>query len=172
VLIGKSLGTGLTEATTVSSNVATVTHASHGYAVNDLIVTTGTGTGGNDFAALYVIQSVTTNTYTVNFTASNGPVTSATEKFWFSGTRSLNPAKVKNVVRSSLGKYQIVFTSTQADAYYGALASGGSSTNQVFVSDDAVVASSNTQWNVDFETNAGTFADANNVLRLFLSGIQ
>ena len=173
VLSGKSLSAGLAEATTISSNVATITHTSHGYAAGDIIVMTGTPTGGGTFNLLYVIQSATTNTYTINTSGlSNGPVTTATEMYWFSGTRSFAPTLIKNITRNSAGDYTCTFTNTQTDSFYRALGSAGSTTNQTFFSISTITPQSTTVCRVIFETNSGTFADANNSMSLEFLGIQ
>lgn len=130
-LIGKSLGGGTTVTATISAGVATITHTSHGYAVGDIVVMSGNTSGSaGDFNQLHIITGVTTNTYTFTTT---GTAVSGTilEQWWFSGTRSLGVALVKNVVRSgsATGLFIVTFTNTQPDIYYGYRAWGNISGN-------------------------------------------
>jgi hypothetical protein len=170
-LIGKSLGSGTSVAITISGSTATVTHNTHGYAINDIIVIAGStaATIGN-LNQLHAILSTTTNTYTFTTTAS-GSVTSPKESFWFSGTRSLNPTLVQNVTRASTGNVVTTFLSTQSDAFYGIYAFGQTSGSNLYVSGLSGTLVTTTACGFLFQNVGGASTDPTAYLILQFMGI-
>lgn len=146
ILNGKSLAAGTSAPSTVSGSTCTVTHTSHGYAQNDIVVMSGGTSAGSigDFNQLHVITSVATNTYTFTTTASTGSITgSPVEIAWFDGTRSKNPTLINDIDRASAGTFTYKLLNTQSNLYYGYYITGSYSSDGLVT---AVKSQSTTQF--------------------------
>lgn len=170
VLSGKMLGS-VSEATTISSNVCTVTHTSHGYSTGDIVILTGSPTGGGSFSSvLRTITGTATNTYT--FTTSglaDGPVTSAAETFWFKGTRCLNSNLISAIGHSGTGVAAVTFTNTQADSSYIYQAQYGNDINTLSLSETAITTNALT---LTVKDTAPTSQNATAIFSLLFYNLQ
>lgn len=178
VLIGKSLGTGtaVTPTPTIVSNVLTIFHSAHGYSAGDIIVLAGVTASPTPQAGLdglLIIQSVTTNTYTVNVAGTGAIAGTMTEMFWFKGTRCLGPSRISNIIRAGTGLYTFDFLDTQADSNYGVnITQWDSSHNSpIWGFDSKGTTSFQIQCAYDEGSSLGN-VDAAGDLELYLFGIQ
>ena len=169
VFTGKCLVSGISVTAVIANGVCTVTHNAHGYSVGDILVFTGTAVAGT-FAGVYVITSVTTNTYTF-FTSATGTVTSPVETFWFSGIRSIGTNLISNIVRSGSAVYTFTFKNTQSNGFYGIVGTMGNSGNQAGFNVTQSVSPSTTAFSVN-GINSGGNVDADTYFYIALTGIN
>lgn len=178
VLTGKSLGTGtaVTPTPAISGGYITVIHTAHGYNVGDYLVLAGvtaSPTPQYGLNALVRIATVTTNSYSIAVAGSGNIAGTMDEMFWFSGTRSLNPLLIYNIIHNGTGQYFLTFTNTQADAFYGIGSVWGIQSGNISLKAGSDGNNfSTTQFNVSFHNQIGTQEEASDYLRLELFGIQ
>lgn len=165
VLIGSTEGLNQSGAITYSGGQANFDEITHGYAAGDWVVIAEATPDAYNIMAQ--ISSTTTNTFTYSCPGNpTSPSTgTAVVEFWFSGARSINANKIKNIIYQEPGIYELVFQNPQPDAFYSII--GNAIVNGVA---QPVFPVNLTTTYCQVAVNGG--GDANYYLYIKLSGIQ